>query len=552
MIIEQATRVRRQMLDETLSLGYAARSGVVTLHPPGRLIKVTLAYQKYGMIGAVAVLAAARFGDRPAVIDERGTLTFRELDRHTDALACAWVERGLRPGESVGILVRNHRGFLEALFAAAKCGARIVLLNTDFSAPQLREVADREGLELVVVDDEFVPLTEGLSIHRGVWRSWAETPGEDTIDTLIARAAPGAPPRPGVKARLVLLTSGTTGTPKGAARSEPHTLTPAGAILGRVPFRARRVTVCPAPLFHALGATNAMLAVALGSTLVLHRHFDAGTTLADMSRHRADAVVLVPVMVRRMLDLGPAARAGLDLSHLRIVFVGGSQLGADLAVRAQEAFGPVVYNLYGSTEVAFATVATPADLAVAPGSVGRVAPGAAVRILDESGRPLPRGTTGRIFVSNSAQFAGYTGGGGKEVIGGLMSSGDVGHFDDSGRLFIDGRADDMIVSGAENVFPGEVEELLVGHDAVLEAAVVGVPDDQFGQRLRAFVVLADGRELTEQDVRDYVRVNLARFKVPRDVVFLDELPRNPTGKVLRRVLATEPVSAAGRDAVVSA
>jgi fatty-acyl-CoA synthase len=212
-------------------------------------------------------------------------------------------------------------------------------------------------------------------------------------------------------------------------------------------------------------------------------------------------------------------------------------VSADLVKRTLSAFGPVLYNMYGSTEVAEATIATPDDLAADPNTVGGPVRGTVVKILDEHGREVPVGTTGRIFVANAAQFEGYTGGEDKERIRGLMSSGDVGHFDAHGRLFIDGRDDEMIVSGGENVFPAEVEDLLAGHEAITEAAAIGVADDQFGQRLKAFVVVRNGHELTEDDVKGYVRDNLARYKVPREVMFLDELPRNQTGKVLKRKLA---------------
>lgn len=249
-------------------------------------------------------------------------------------------------------------------------------------------------------------------------------------------------------------------------------------------------------------------------------------------------MIVVPIMLRRILDLGPAALAEHDLSSLRIVFIGGSQLGGALATRALEALGPVVYNMYGSTEVAYATIATPADLTVAPGCVGAVVPGSVVKIFGDDGREVPPGTRGRIFVGNVLTFEGYTDGGTKESVQGLMSTGDIGHFDSDGRLFIDGRDDEMIVSGGENVYPGEVEEALVQHPGILDAAVVGVDDEEFGQRLRAYLVLRPGTTLTEHEVREYVRNRLARFKIPRDVLFVDELPRNAGGKVLKRVLTS--------------
>jgi fatty-acyl-CoA synthase len=306
-------------------------------------------------------------------------------------------------------------------------------------------------------------------------------------------------------------------------------------LLDKTPFRTGEVTECCTPIFHSLGFGHAMIAMLMGSTLVVRRRFDPQLTLESLATHRCSAMIVVPIMLSRILDLGPGARKNLDLSALRIIFVAGSQLGAALCTRAMAAFGPVVYNLYGSTEVAYATVATPEDLTAEPGCVGRVVRGAVVKILDDDGREVPTGTSGRIFVGNSAQFEGYTGGGTKETIRGLMSSGDIGHFS-AGRLFVDGRDDEMIVSGGENVFPGEVEDALAAHPDLLDAAVIGVPDDKYGQRLRSFVVVRPGGSLSEQDVKDYVRGRLARFKVPRDVVFVDELPRNPTGKVVKRML----------------
>jgi fatty-acyl-CoA synthase len=204
-----------------------------------------------------------------------------------------------------------------------------------------------------------------------------------------------------------------------------------------------------------------------------------------------------------------------------------------------KAFGPVVYNLYGSTEIAYATIATPEDLEAEPGTAGKVVRGSIVKLFDEDGKEVPAGESGRIFVGNFSQFEGYTGGGNKDMLEGLMASGDVGHFDSEGRLFVDGRDDEMIVSGGENVFPAEVEELLGAHESIREAAAIGVDDEKFGQRLKAFVVLCDGAKLSEDDVKGYVKENLANYKVPREVVFLDELPRNPTGKVLKRELAEE-------------
>jgi fatty-acyl-CoA synthase len=526
-----------RICDELASARSCVRAGLLGADPPHRLAGIALAAQRFGPVGAVVRIAALRHGSRTGLIDERGTLTFAELDDRSSAIANAWRARGLRSHHTVGILARNHRGLLDATFGAAKCGARIVMLNTDFANPQIREVAKREGIDLLVHDDEYTDAAAGVEVAFGAWRAWSEGDGPNRLDAVIADGDTRLPPKPAGHSKIVILTSGTTGTPKGATRSDPRSLTPFGGLFGKVPFRGREVTECCVPMFHALGFAHAMLAVGLGSTLVVRRKFDAATTLESIAAHRTSAMIVAPVMLARMLDADTSPRTSHDLSALRIIFVAGSQLGSALCVRATDGFGPVLYNLYGSTEVNYATIATPDELAVEPGCVGSVVRSATVRIVGDNGEELPAGSVGRIFVGNGFRFQGYTGGGTKDSIDGLVASGDVGHFDRRGLLFIDGRDDDMIVSGGENVFPGEVEDVLASHEHVREAAVVGVPDDEYGQRLKAFVALRAGAELAEQDIKDFVRANLARFKVPREVVFVEELPRNPTGKVLKRELS---------------
>jgi fatty-acyl-CoA synthase len=537
-LIGSATKIAERAGDEAYFAAISVRSGLLGPEPPQRLAQLVRGFQRYGLIGGALVASGLRYADRAAMIDERGELTYRELDDRSNALANVWRSEGLKAGEGVAILARNHRGFVEAVFAAAKCGARIVLLNTSFAGPQIREVATREGTDLLVYDEEYAQVLAGIEDPpRGRYRAWADEPGDDTLDALIDAGDKSPPPKPDVWPRITILTSGTTGTPKGAPRAEPRSLSLIGGVLSKVPFRAKEVTELCVPMFHAFGFMQSILGVGLGSTLVVRRRFDPETTLDSLERHRATAMVVVPVMLSRIVDLGEDAIRRRNTSALRIIYVSGSALGADLAQRATDAFGPVIYNLYGSTEIAYATIATPEDLRAEPSTVGKVVRGSIVKLLDEHGNEVPSGETGRIFVGNISQFEGYTGGGNKDMVQGLMSSGDVGHFDSAGRLYIDGRDDEMIVSGGENVFPAEVEELLSSHDSIQEAAAIGVEDEGFGQRLKAFVVLQQGAQLSEDDVKGYVKDNLANYKAPREVVFLDELPRNHTGKVLKRELA---------------
>ena len=509
---------------------------------PRRAMAIFRALDQLGQLGGAIAIAAIRHGDQVGLIDELGELTFSELDARSSAVAVGLRARGIGAGAGVGILCRNHRGFLDITFGAAKVGARMLYLNTDFAGPQLRDVCEREGISLLVHDEEFEQLVASVDVPDGRLLGWCEKSSagrapRDSLEALLTAHAGQRPPPPPEPAAVVLLTSGTTGTPKGAPRHQGKSLAPIGALLSKVPYRARESTYDAAPMFHALGFTQMVLSVTLGCTTIVERRFNPEGVLEAIARHRPTALVVVPVMLQRIVGVLESEPGRYDTSSLRIVFCSGAQLEAELVRRTQRTIGDKLYNFYGSTEVAYATFATPEDLRAAPGCAGRVPFGTVVRLYDSDRRIVEGpGKVGRIFVGNGFQFDGYTGGGGKEVIDGLMSSGDVGHFDAAGRLFVDGRDDDMIVSGGENLFPGEVEGLLITHPAVEEAAVIGVEDADFGKRLAAYVVLKPGADLSEDGVREFVKDNLARYKVPRDVTFLEQLPRTPTGKVLKREL----------------
>ena len=531
----------------TAELHYARKmfeAGALKLEPPQDIAAFLGDIRRWGEIGMIPALNARRTPHAVAVIDDFGEMTFKELDDAANAVANGLLAKGVKGGDGVAILARNHRWFLVSWFGVAKTGARIILLNSEFSGPQIKEVSEREGAMLVIYDDEYTAAVSQAEPALGKLRALGVNPDKDepsgstdeTLEELIARTGSTPPPKVTKHSSIIILTSGTTGTPKGANRSAPPSLAPIGGVLSSVPFKGGEVTSLPAPMFHALGFLHATVAMMLGTTLVLRRRFKPATVLADIEKHKATAVVVVPVMLSRMLDELDKMSSKPDLSSLRIVFVSGSQLGAELATRALKALGPVIYNLYGSTEVSFATIAGPQHLSKNPSTVGPVVKGMKVKIFDDNGNELPQGEVGRIFVGSFFPFEGYTGGGGKQIIDGLLSSGDVGYFDEDGLLYVSGRDDEMIVSGGENVFPAEVEDLVSGHPEVIEATALGVEDKEWGHRLRCFVVRAEGASIDEDAIKAYVKENLARYKVPREVVFLDELPRNPTGKILKREL----------------
>ena len=520
-------------------------TGMIQPMRPDKAVRSLLALRQWGPTPAAAYTSSAvRYPDREAIVDEKGTLTFEEVDRRTNALARRLKKAGIKEQDGVAIMCRNHRGFIEATVACSKLGAGALYLNTAFAGPQIADVMRREDPVALIYDEEFGNLVSEGGQGRKRFVAWHE-PGEQPLsesdpllDELIASETDSPLQPPAEKGRVVILTSGTTGTPKGAARKQPDSMEPAAALFSKIPLKARETTVIAAPMFHSWGFAHFTLALPLASTLVLRRKFDPEDTLRAVAHHRGTALAVVPVMLQRMLELGEETIAKYDLSSLKVIAVSGSALPGELATRAMDAFGDVLYNLYGSTEVAWATIATPQDLRAAPGTAGRPPMGTVVKLLDSDGREAASGEGGRIFVANEMVFEGYTGGGGKEIVRGLMSTGDVGRFDAGGRLFVDGRDDEMIVSGGENVFPREVEDLLADHEQIEEAAVVGVSDEQVGQRLKAFVVTRDGATLDEDEVKTYVKANLARYKVPREVVFMEQLPRNATGKVLKRELKT--------------
>jgi acyl-CoA synthetase (AMP-forming)/AMP-acid ligase II len=534
-----ASRLPAALGDAAFELRTFNQVGLIRPMRPDKFGRVVERYLRLGASPALGSAAnAITVPDRVAIVDEAGSLTWERTHRRSNALARALRDEGVEEGDGVAIMCRNHRYFIEATMACAKLGAVALYLNTAFAGPQLSDVMERENPSALIYDQEFTDLLSGLA--KGVRRfvAWEEKEGTDepTVEQLISGSHGEDLDPPSEHGRYIILTSGTTGTPKGAQRSEPEGLSALAALFSKIPRRYGETAMIAAPLFHSWGFLHFMLSLPTAATMVLRSKFDPEDTLRATAEHGARVLAVVPVMMQRILSLPDEVKRRYDLSALEVTAASGSALPGELATKWMDEFGDNLYNLYGSTEVAWATIATPGDMRGAPGTAGRPPRGTVIRIVDEDGNDVPQGETGRIFIGNQMAFEGYTGGGDKEHLDDLLSSGDVGHFDEEGRLFIDGRDDEMIVSGGENVFPREVEDLLSDHEAVSEAAAIGVDDEQFGQRLRAFVVKENGTDISEEELKDHVKANLARYKVPREIVFVDELPRNATGKVLKREL----------------
>ena len=447
---------------------------------PSFLLALGKGLRKWGSTPAAGFGAsAARRPDDVGLVDEAGApMTFAEIDRTSNAIANGLAAAGVKAGDGVSLFARNHRGFVLSMVALNKLGADTLLLNTGFAAPQLAEVLGARGLarSCSTTRSSRAIVEQGAPDKRR-FVTYAEGPVADpTLDELAAGYPSTEPPQPPRFGRTTILTSGTTGTPKGAQRSvKRQSLDTFVGLFGRMPLRVGEKTFVAAPTFHSWGGLHLLLGAMLSNTLILRSRFDPEDTLRTIHEHRPDVLAVVPVMMQRIVALPPEVIRRYDTSSLRVVAASGSALPGELALRWMDLFGDNVYNFYGSTEVAQASIAMPDELRAVPGTAGRPPRGTIVKIIDADGREVPTGTTGRIFVANENQFEGYTGGGNKEIIAGLMSSGDVGHFDENGLLFVDGRDDDMIISGGENVFPREVEDLLADHPVVHEAAVSASP-----------------------------------------------------------------------------
>ncbi len=480
-------------------------------------------------------VTAARWPNRAAMIDDDGVLTYRGLQLETESLAGELSGAGVGSGQAVGVMCRNGRGFVKAFFAAALVGADVVLVNTDFRTDALAAALNAHRVTAMVADDEFAERV------RAAQKGAASVV---VIDPATVHAQMGDS-RPDVSApgRIVLLTSGTTGKPKGVPR-KPQLRSAVGVwvtILDRTRLRTGSRISVAMPMFHGLGLGMVMLTVALGGTVLTQRHFDAEGALAQASLHRADAFTAVPVVLARILDLPQRVRARNPVPYLKVVLSSGDRLDPTLGQRFMDAYGDILYNGYGSTEVGIGALASPADLRDAPETVGNPVAGCPVRIFDKNDRPVGPRVTGRIFVGGELAGEGYTDGSvveqAKAVVENMTSTGDMGYLDNAGRLFIVGREDDMIISGGENVYPRAVENALAEHPDIADNAVVGVSDERFGHRLAAFVVLQPQSDIDAPALREYLKDRVSRFEQPRDIHVVASIPRNPAGKVVRTELS---------------
>ncbi|TLS48308.1 AMP-dependent synthetase [Paenibacillus antri] len=497
---------------------------------PAALFRFASAIYRYGInLMALLYFSAGTYGRNVALTDEKETLTYDRLLAHADALAGYFQEQyGLKDGKKVGVWCRNHAAFAKSIFAASFAGADLYLLHAEMSRAQLDDFLARRPLDLVLCDEDRCAMLEAsgyagpkLAIDR------------QALSIIERRLAEGADVRRlrrrSFAGKLVLPTGGTTGHAKEAPHrpSLSNYLDPFVAFMTRLRIRPYRTAYIATPLYHGYGIAMLLLFCALGKTMVLRRGFEARQACRLVCEHKVEVVAVVPLMLRRMLQ----AAEGDELRSLACIASGGAELHPQLAKETMKRLGPVLYNLYGTSEAGLATIATPKDLSDAPATIGRSIPGVRLRIEDERKRSAKAGTVGRIFVKNRRSAR-------RREAEGWIDTGDMGRRDERGLFYLYGRADSMIVSGGENVYPIEVEHAILEHAQVEDAAVVGVRDEAYGQRLRAFVSMAPQASATKEQFSDWLRSRLARYQMPRDIVFVDQLPYTPLGKLDRKRLAS--------------
>jgi acyl-CoA synthetase (AMP-forming)/AMP-acid ligase II len=476
--------------------------------------------------------------------------SFFEMNERVDRIAQGLKARGVGRGGAVLLMLKNRPEFLLVQQAAGRVGAAAVSASWRSTVPELLYLAKNSGSRALFFDADVAEVVRSArsaleeTIPAGsffaIGGAAAGFPSLDDLTASAAVAAGAVESAESEDAAIVMYTSGTTGKPKGAVRKfTPEGTAAVFAFLGETPLELgdRHLAVCP--LYHATAFGFIAFTYVLGGSVVVLPEFQPELVLEAIERYRINTTALVPTMIQRIADLGRERVRRHDLSSLRAIFSGGAPLSAPLALQAMEVLGDKLYNFYGATEIGVVTLAGPEDLRASPGTIGRLVPGNEVRVLDERGRECKEGEVGELWVRSPGVIEGYHGdaqGTQEAMLDGYFSVGDLVRRDARGCFHIEGRKRDMIISGGVNVYPAEVEAALDAHPAVAESAVIGVPDRDLGERVRAFVALRAGAALGAEELRVYCKQRLSGPKVPREFTFLAALPRNPTGKVLKREL----------------
>jgi len=509
-------------------------------------------------LDVVAVHAQAK-PDAVAYVEDARRWTWRELFDRRNRLASSLTKLGLARGETAIVYAPNSLEYLLASGAVRAVNALPVPMNHRLVADEVLYILDHSDAAVVFVGDPFVPIAEQIRRRAPNVRTWILTgaerrPWASSLDDLVQRGSPEAPavdPTQGLGGSMIY-TGGTTGKPKGAVRSgvNPRLTLDLMQALGMI--HEGQVHLVAGPLYHSAPGSFALFTTVLGGTVVVMRKFEPEQALHLIHTHRVTSTFMAPTLVKRILDLPEAVRARYDVASMKSLVVAAAPCPMRVKEEALRYFGPCFYEFYGSTELGVNTILTPADVLRKPGSCGRAAPNVELALLDDDGRPVAVGEPGEVYIRRfEGMFDGYYKNAeatSQTRRGEWYSVGDVARVDAEGYYYICDRKRDMIISAGVNIYPAEIEDALHRHPAVEDVAVFGVPDEDWGERVHAAIQIRPGHTLTADEVRAFAREHLADYKVPREVSFPEEFPRDTAGKLIKRMLR-DPYWA-GRDRTI--
>lgn len=491
---------------------------------PAAVFRLISSLWTYGVnLMALLHVSAKTYGNKVALADEQETFTYQELFTEADLLSAVLRETWqLGKGKKAGLLCKNHVSCVKTIFAVSSTGADLVLLNPDMSANQLNDILEQYDVDLLVVDAQYAPLLAQTSYAKATL--WCDHDTEPAINNVIEAGTQGnRKPQRASSGKLVLLTGGTTGVAKQAVHRPSlfHYLDPFADFLSRLQILRYERAYVATPLYHGYGLAVMLLFFAVGKKVVLQRGFDAEKACRLIREHQIEVVTVVPLMLHRMLKTGAK-----DLKSLRCIASGGAELSPKLVKQTERVLGQVLYNLYGTSETGLNMIATPRDLSRSADTIGKPVQGVNVTIADQHGKEVGVGQVGHFVIKSKGSFINRT--------GAWVRAGDLGYRDEDGFYYLCGRADSMIVSAGENVYPRDVERVLLMHPKVVDAAVIGIKDEQYGQQLQAYVQLETGADTTAAALMAWLRPRVARFQMPKAIVLVDHLPYTPLGKLDRK------------------
>ena len=499
----------------------------IRLLSPRALFRLAAAIYTNGInLMTLLHFSAKTYGDRVALVDEQDTLTYSELFVRSEELSRSLRESyQLGSGKKVGLICRNHASLIKTIFAVSATGADLYLLNAEMSQIQLNGILEQQHFDLLVIDEErsHPSEREQCTQTQAILLSYHHT--HPAINNLTPMTYSGKRKRRNSTGELVLLTGGTTGQAKEAVHKPSlfNYLDPFYNFLIRLKILNYDTAYIATPIYHGYGVAVLLLFSALGKKVIVRRAFNAEMACGLIRLHQVEVITVVPLMLHRMLRTNVS-----DLKSLTCIASGGAELSPRLTEETLSQLGEVLYNLYGTSEAGLNMIATPQDLAYSAYTIGRKIKGVDVRILDEHKNEVKFGKIGQFCIKNRWSMRSGT-----EL---WIETGDLGYQDEKGYYYLRGRADSMIVSGGENVYPLEVEQVLLTHPQVEDGGVIGVSDEHFGMRLKAFVLLKPDADTKTEELLDWLRPRLARFQLPKEIVLMKDLPYTPLGKLNKKLL----------------